>query len=54
MLGLPVDQQVPINDARYMDYSRNKSGSIIKDDILLIQNYHDFGEKSLLQVLLPG
>ena len=34
MLGLPFDEQIFLNDARYMHYSRNKKRIIIKDDIL--------------------
>ena len=34
MLGLPFDEQILLNDARYMHYSRNKKRIIIKDDIL--------------------
>ena len=33
-LGLPIDEQVLLNDARYMHYSRHKKRIIIKDDIL--------------------
>ena len=33
MLGLPCDEQVLINDARFKQYSRNKKHIIIKDDI---------------------
>ena len=43
-----------INDARYMQYSRNKKRIIIKDDILCRQYYNDLNEVSHLQVLLPG
>ena len=53
MLGLPFDEQILFNDARYMHYSRNKKSIIIKDDILYRQNYNDLGEVSHLQVLLP-
>ena len=53
MLELPFGEQISINDARYMHYSRNKR-IIIKDDILFRQYYNDLGEVSLLQVLLPG
>ena len=34
MLGLPFDEKILLNDARYMHYSRNKKRIIIKDDIL--------------------
>ena len=54
MLGLPFDEQILFNDARYIHYSRNKKRNIIKDDILYRQYYNDIGEVSLLQVLLPG
>ena len=37
MLGLPFDEQILLNDARYMHYSRNKKRIIIKDDILCRQ-----------------
>ena len=54
MLGLPFDEQILLNDARYMHYSRNKKRIIIKDDILYRQYYNDIGEVSHLQLLLPG
>ena len=54
MLGLPIDEQILLNDARYMHYSRNKKRIIIRDDILYRQNYNDVCEVSHLQVLLPG
>ena len=54
MLGLPVDEQILLNDARYMHYSRNKKRIIIRDDIFCRQNCNDLGEVSHLQVLLPG
>ena len=54
MLGLPFDEQILLNDARYMHYSRNKTRIIIKDDLLYRQYYNDVGEVSHLQVLLPG
>ena len=54
MLGLPFDEQILLNDARYMHYSRNKKRIIIKDDILYRQCYNDIGQVSHLQVLLPG
>ena len=54
MLGLPFDEQILLNDARYMPYSRNKKRIIIKDHILYRQYYNDIGEVSHLQVLLPG
>ena len=54
LLGLPFNEQILLNDARYMHYSRNRKHIIIKDDILCWQYYNDFGEVSHLQVLLPG
>ena len=54
MLGLPLDEQILLNNARYMHYSRNKKRIIVKDDILYRQYYNDLGEVSHLQVLLPG
>ena len=54
MLALPFDEQILLNDARYMHYSRNKRRIVIKDDILYRQYYNDTGEVSHLQVLLPG
>ena len=54
MLGLPINEQILLNDARYVHYSRNKKRIIIKDDILCRQYYNDLGEVSHLQVLLPG
>ena len=54
MLGLPFDEQISLNDARYMHYSRNKKRIIIKDDIPCRQYYNNLGEVSHLQVFLPG
>ena len=54
MLTLQFDEQILINDARYMQYCRNKKRVIIKDDILCRQYYNDLGDVSHLQVLLPG
>ena len=54
MLGLPFDEQILLNDARYMHYSRNRKRIIIKEDILYQQFYNDISEVSHLQVLLPG
>ena len=51
MLGLPFDEKILANDARYMHYSRNKKRIIIKDDILCRQYYNDLGEVSHLHVL---
>ena len=53
MLGLPFDEQIIINDARCMHYSRNKKRIIIKDDIFYRQYYKEIGEVSHLQVLCP-
>ena len=38
MLGVPFDEQILLNYARYMQHSRNKKRIIIKDDILCRQN----------------
>ena len=54
MLGLPFEEQILLNDARYMHYPGNKKRIIIKDEILYRQYYNDIGELSHLQVLLPG
>ena len=54
MLGLPFDEPILLNEARYMHYSRNKKRIIIKDEILCRQYYNDIGEVSPLQVLSPG
>ena len=54
MLGLPFDEQILLNDARYMHYSRNKRRIVIKDDILYRQYYNNTGEVSHSQALLPG
>ena len=54
MLGSPFDEQILLDDARYMHFSGNKKRNIIKDDILHRQYYNDHGEVSHLQVLLPG
>ena len=54
MLGLPFDEQIILNDARYMHYFRNKKRIIIKDHIIYRQYYNNIGEVSHLQVLLPG
>ena len=53
MLGLPFDDQVSINDARYMDYSRNKERTILKEDILYRQYYKEVVDINHLQVILP-
>ena len=54
ILGLPSDEQILINDARYMHYFRNKKHIIIKHYILCRIYYNDLGEVRHLQVLLPG
>ena len=54
LLGLPFDEQVFLNDAYYMHYSRNNKRTIIKDDILCRQYYNDLGENSHSEVILPG
>ena len=54
MLGLPFEERISLNEARYMHYSRNKKRIIIKDDLLCRQYYIDLVEVSHLQVLLPG
>ena len=53
MLGLPFDEQILLNDARYMHYSRNKKRIIIKGDILYRQYYNDIGEVNHSQVFSP-
>ena len=54
ILGLPFDEQILINDSRYLQYSRNEKRIIIEDDILCRQYYNNLGEVSHLQVLFPG
>ena len=54
MLGLPFEEQILMNDARYMQYSSNKKRIIIKDDILRRPYCNDPGEVDHLHVLLPG
>ena len=54
MLGLTIEEQLLLNDARHMHYSRNKRRINIKDDILDRQYYNDIGQISHLQVPLPG
>ena len=54
VLELPFDEQILLNDARYMHYSRNKRRIIIKDDILYREYYNHIDEVSLLQVLSSG
>ena len=54
MVGLPIEEQIVLNDARYMHYSRNKNRIIINADILCRQYYNNLGEVGHLQVLLPG
>ena len=54
MLAIPPDEQILLNDARYMRCSRNKKRNSIKDDLQSRQTYNDPGEVSHLQVRLPG
>ena len=54
MLGLAFDEQILLNDARYMHCFRNKMRIIIKDDILCRQYCNDLGKVSHLQVTLIG
>ena len=54
MLEIPFDEQILMNDACYLQYSRNKKRIIIKNDILCRQHNNDLGEVSHLQVLLHG
>ena len=54
ILGLPFEEQILLDDARYMHYSINKKRIIIKDDILCRQYYNDLGKVSHLRVLLLG
>ena len=54
LLGLPFDEQILINDALYLHYSRNKKRIIIKDNIFCRQYFNDRGEVSHLQIFLPG
>ena len=54
MLKLPSDEQILLNDARYMKYSRNQKRIIIKADIFCRQYYNNLGEVNHLQVLVPG
>ena len=54
VLGLLIDEQVLINDARYMHFFRNKKRIFIKDFLLCRQNYNNLSELNHLQVLLPG
>ena len=54
MLGLPFDEQVFLNDARFMHYSTNKKRIIIRDDKLCRQYYNDLGDVNHIHVLLPG
>ena len=52
-----MTNQVSLNDAPYMPFSRNKKRIIIKGDTLCRQYYNDIGEVSHLrhlQVHLPG
>ena len=52
-LGLLIEEQIFLNDAHYMHFSRNTKRIIISNDILCRQNFNDFSEVSHLQVLLP-
>ena len=54
MLGLPFDEQIFLNDARYMQCSGDKKRIVIKDDILCRQYCNGLGEVSYLHVLSPG
>ena len=54
MLRFPFDEQILLNDARYIIFSRNTKRNIIKDDVLCRQYYNDLGVVSHLRVLLPG
>ena len=54
MSELPFDEQLLLNDARYMHYSKNKKRIINKDDILCRQYYNDIGEVNHSQVVLRG
>ena len=54
MLGLPFDERISLNDARYMHYSRNKRRNFIKHYNLCRQYFNDLGEVRHLQVFLPG
>ena len=44
MSGLSFDEQIPINDARYMHYSGNQRRNILKDNTICRQYYNDIGE----------
>ena len=54
MLGLQIDEQIPLIDARYIPYSRNKKRIIIKDDVPFRQYHNDLGKVCHSKVLLPG
>ena len=54
MFGLPIDEQILINDARYKHYARIKKRIIPKKDIYCRPYYIDFGEVCHLHVVLPG
>ena len=51
---LAFDEQVHINDARYLHYSRHEKRIIIKVDITIRQYYYNLGEVSHLKIRLPG
>ena len=53
-LGLQIDEQILVNNACYMHYSRNKKRIVIRDDILCREYYNDVIEVSHVQVLLLG
>ena len=44
LLGPPFDDQIFLNDERYLHYSRNKKRIIIEVDIICRQNYRDLSE----------
>ena len=51
MLGLPFDDQVLMNDARYMQYPRNRKRIILKDDMLQRQYHNEVSDIGHQQVL---
>ena len=52
MLGLPFDDQVLLNKARYIHYSRIRKRIIFKDDILNRQYNNEVGDSSYLKLKL--
>ena len=52
MLVILFEDQVLINDARYMHYSRKRKRIVLKDDILYGQYYKENGDISHLQNFL--